>query len=122
MKKLLSITFIILILGLPSRDLLVFAYFNINQSYIANFLCINKDKPNQECNGKCFLKIELNKQHENEDASFFNFEKINFNFYLAEFEQLPSFQIVFKDKNLTFYRKMNSSLFKPRIFEPPRHF
>lgn len=41
----------------------------IDYEYISTVLCINKDKPELECNGKCFLMQELAKvadeqQHE----------------------------------------------------------
>lgn len=36
----------------------------LNQDYIAEFLCINKDKPQLQCNGKCHLVKEIEKQKE----------------------------------------------------------
>ena len=38
--------------------LTVFEYF-INYDYIVEVLCINKDKPELECDGKCYLKEQL---------------------------------------------------------------
>jgi len=38
--------------------LTVFEYF-INYDYIVEVLCINKDKPELECDGKCYLKDQL---------------------------------------------------------------
>lgn len=41
----------------------------INQDYIAEFLCVNKDNTELNCNGKCYLMQRLQKQsdekHEN---------------------------------------------------------
>ncbi len=37
----------------------------LNQDYIAEFLCINKDKPKLQCNGKCHLAKQLENQNEN---------------------------------------------------------
>ena len=36
----------------------------LNQDYIAEFLCINKEKPELQCNGKCHLVKEIEKQQE----------------------------------------------------------
>lgn len=33
-----------------------------NQDYIAEFLCVNKEKPQLQCNGKCHLVKALKKQ------------------------------------------------------------
>lgn len=43
----------------------VFEYV-INYEYIAKVLCINKDKPEMQCNGKCHLIKELAKTSEKE--------------------------------------------------------
>ena len=43
----------------------VFEYV-INYEYIATVLCINKDKPELKCNGKCHLMQELAKVSEKE--------------------------------------------------------
>jgi len=36
------------------------AWFYANQVEIAELFCINKDKPQLQCNGQCHLKKELN--------------------------------------------------------------
>ena len=40
------------------------AHFYINQTEIAEELCENKEKPELNCNGHCYLKKELTKQNE----------------------------------------------------------
>jgi len=49
--------------------LLVNAGYNANHSYIASALCANRDKPQMHCDGKCFLKKELNNQQDKESSS-----------------------------------------------------
>ncbi len=38
-----------------------FIDYKINYEYISEVLCINKEKPSLNCNGKCHLKKELDK-------------------------------------------------------------
>ncbi len=38
--------------------------FKINQDFIAEELCINKDKPELGCKGKCYLSNQLNEVEE----------------------------------------------------------
>lgn len=38
----------------------------LNQEYIARVLCINRDKPQLKCNGRCHLRKELKAQEERE--------------------------------------------------------
>jgi hypothetical protein len=54
-------------------QLFVYAGFELNQKYIATELCVNRDKPQLHCNGKCYLMRKLKqaeqkeKAHENEN-------------------------------------------------------
>ena len=43
------------------------AYFNINRKYIARVLCENRDRPQLNCNGKCYLAKKLKQQQEKKD-------------------------------------------------------
>lgn len=53
--------------------------YAINADYIAEFLCINKDKPELECHGQCHLTKELKKvQDEEKQASKKNMEEVQF--------------------------------------------
>lgn len=46
--------------------LFVFAGFELNQQYIATVLCVNKNKPELHCNGKCYLMKKLKQAEEKE--------------------------------------------------------
>jgi hypothetical protein len=41
--------------------------FKINQDFIAEVLCINREKPMSTCNGKCYLFEKLKKAEEQEE-------------------------------------------------------
>jgi len=38
-----------------------FIEYKLNKKYIAKVLCVNKDKAQMQCNGKCHLKKQLEK-------------------------------------------------------------
>lgn len=44
----------------------VFVGFEMNQRYIAAELCVNKDKPQLQCNGKCYLMKKLKQAQDKE--------------------------------------------------------
>ncbi|MDG3582595.1 hypothetical protein PSF86_09350 [Galbibacter sp. CAA-3] len=63
MLKIYPILFTFLyMLAMLKPVLPVFDYV-INQDYIAEYLCINKDKPEMHCNGKCYLMQMLEEQN-----------------------------------------------------------
>ena len=39
-------------------------YYIANYEYVAEVLCVNKDKPKLNCDGKCYLKRQLAKQND----------------------------------------------------------
>ena len=41
----------------------------VNYDYIANVLCENKDKPQLQCNGKCYLAKQLKKAQREQDKN-----------------------------------------------------
>lgn len=61
MKKAFSILMLLTLL-LPSFFRVgIFLHFKANQDFIAKVLCINRDEPLKECNGKCYLTEQLQK-------------------------------------------------------------
>lgn len=45
----------------------IFIDFKINQDYIAKILCIERDRPITNCNGKCYLSDKLKKAEDKEE-------------------------------------------------------
>jgi hypothetical protein len=45
------------------------AYYRINRDYIAENLCVNRDKPMLNCNGQCYLAKKLQAAEEKEQKS-----------------------------------------------------
>lgn len=68
MKKCVVIFMSLMMLLMSLRDLATYADFYLNQQYIAQNFCINMNKPELMCNGKCYLKETLSDNHETEDT------------------------------------------------------
>nr|WP_294899352.1 hypothetical protein [uncultured Pedobacter sp.] len=70
LKRLICISLIFLLVSSPLTRLFYFAGYQLNKTYIASELCINKNKPELHCNGKCFLAKKIaeaaKKQQSNE--------------------------------------------------------
>jgi hypothetical protein len=56
---------IVILFSSMSRGVVVADYL-LNRDYIAKVLCVNRDKPEMKCNGKCHLAKQLKKQDEAE--------------------------------------------------------
>lgn len=97
----------------------VFDYV-INQDYIAEYLCINKDKPEMHCDGKCYLMQMLAEENQQKKQ---NLPAIDLREYpigfvqvlqLAKQEEVP----VTTTQNIT-YVEQYSFLFNHTLFHPP---
>ncbi|GGD21719.1 hypothetical protein GCM10011368_24680 [Hyunsoonleella pacifica] len=92
----------------------------LNQDYIAEFLCVNKDKPKLQCNGKCHLAKQIEKQQENTPltslsislenypigfVSIFKIEGLNNLLPLKKLECIPY--------HILYHFNYNSSTFQP---------
>ncbi|WP_303318831.1 hypothetical protein Q4Q34_05090 [Flavivirga abyssicola] len=122
MSKLTAIFFVLLYTVAMLRPIQPYVEYVLNQDYIAEFLCINKDKPELQCNGKCHLAKEFGKQQRNESKSLrVSLENYPIGFVeILQIKILPSFASSEKDKAFSFqklyYFDYNYSTFQPPDF------
>ena len=81
MKSKIAIVLLIVFCFTELRPALPFLDYFVNYEYISEVLCINKSKPMSACNGKCYLRQQLN---ESQDT-----EKQNKNIATVAFERIP---------------------------------
>ena len=65
MKKAVAIIIFLSLLTQCVIQLGVWGYYQINKAYIAQNLCENRNKPQKNCCGKCYLRKQLKKVDEN---------------------------------------------------------
>jgi hypothetical protein len=61
MERLRALTRVLVVLGLvlSTQSLLMLQMaFELRRDYIAEHLCVNRDRPEMECNGKCYLRAQ----------------------------------------------------------------
>nr|WP_314898124.1 hypothetical protein [uncultured Flavobacterium sp.] len=120
MKK---IIFIIVLIMLVKPVLPVLEYV-VNYEYISKVLCINKDKPKMQCNGKCHLMKELAKASD-ADKPVSSDKKVTAQVLeVLFFEEIQSFKITpvcfgTKEKINPVYSNLYSHLNLFSIFHPP---
>lgn len=65
-SRLIAFTLLLALISSNLSTLFVYAEFKANQRYIAETLCENKDKPQLNCEGKCYLMKKLKDAEEKE--------------------------------------------------------
>lgn len=118
--KPLSILLLFSLLSANCSNLFVFLGFEVNQNYIAKELCINRDKPEMNCNGKCYLMKKLKQAEEKEQKQERQAQKVQIQdalvtqklAFVSPVKQLKSARIA----EITFALPRHSAA----IFHPPK--
>ncbi len=66
LKKFTVLLLIASIISANFSRLFIYAGFELNKNYIANNLCVNRDKPWLHCNGKCYFVKKIKQAEEKE--------------------------------------------------------
>nr|WP_121272320.1 hypothetical protein [Pedobacter schmidteae] len=118
--KPLSILLLFSLLTANCSNLFVYLGFEANQNYIAKELCINRDKPEMHCNGKCYLMKKLKQAQEKEQKQERQSQKVQIQDALVTQKMV----YVFPVKQLKSLRAAEVPFALPRhssaIFHPPQ--
>lgn len=120
MKRFITYLFLgAFLLHSASRMIVYFNYW-LNQDFIAQNLCENREKPQLECNGKCHLKKELDKDDERKQQD--NKQQIEVILFLSK-ERIQEFseQAFFIEEQIhcAFVVQQKTKGYNPFIFHPP---
>jgi hypothetical protein len=101
----------------------IIAWFSLNQDKVVELFCINKDKPELDCKGKCYLaeKLEEAKQSE-EGASIPNSKHKQTTEELLFLEKTLLLSIPGSAHQISFssYKSSYAHQFMMSVFQPPR--
>jgi hypothetical protein len=124
MRSILSAFMILIFLSPILVKVGIFVDFKVHQDFIAKVLCINKDKPMSNCNGKCILAQKLKKAEEPQKKEFPAAlkERFEINLYLSDILKVnPGIHLESDNKTNSPqndpFLKFN---FSTEIFHPPK--
>ena len=69
MRVVISSLLILVMLMQTFSKTIIFTAFKINQDYITQNLCVNRDHPEKHCCGKCHLHKQMQKDDEQQNSS-----------------------------------------------------
>lgn len=116
-----SIILTTLLLFNSTRVSLTYAYYNLDPDGFVENLCINKEKPELQCNGKCHLKKVVQSEDKNQNKPV----------SIIDFKELPLFSNTLKFENFitttslktqinSLYQNLYSFHITKDCFHPPR--
>lgn len=108
----------------PVYNIGCFAYYELNIDYIIEKYCVNKEKPQLECNGKCHLtnQLALNNSDSEDSSPLFTFFDAFYPVYFQKYNSNYNLKCdSFFVKNKWNYNNQFSSVFYKEIDKPPRY-
>lgn len=101
------------------RPIAPFVEYAINYDYISKVLCINKEKVEMNCNGKCYVMKQLKKQQDEDFKSL----RVSMKDYPIGFINLLQIEQKTEQPNALhnnfFYQLNYSYLVANSVFHPP---
>ena len=96
----------------------------VNYDYISKVLCINKERPKLNCNGKCYLMKELAKNSESENPVSNNKKIVSQETVIVFCEEINTFTLtpIYFQKNKranSNYSNLYSYKISNAVFHPP---
>lgn len=108
-----------------TRPLWPLVDYAINYDYIVDNLCENRDKPEMQCNGKCYLTKQLAEETAGKEKNPFSNKSTSSE--IPQFiisEKIPEFKFCFCARTSSletgYKSNLNSSLFISKILHPPQ--
>ena len=102
----------------------VFAGFELNQKYIAENLCVNKNRPWLHCDGRCYLmkKIKQAEENEKKQAAKNNLSHLKISFFQEPLGSTFISPVILENTKDPFpsYRSGYSTRYIGTIFQPPK--
>lgn len=120
MKKVLSLVLIGALGFQCLSKLSLIAYYNINLEYIIQELCENKDKPQLNCKGKCYLKKKLEESNKAENQASGSIKQFELPVFICNQE---NFEFALNQEVITqvqFPKDLYALTLNQSFFHPPR--
>lgn len=110
----------ITVLGANFSNSLIYAGFDLNQKYIAEQLCVNKDKPEMHCNGKCYLAKKIKQAEEKEKSLEQQSQKNRFQEALITSKLKIYYPLIAITNRIIIERSSDLPKHSSSIFHPPK--
>jgi len=119
-----SLLFVIIILVQYFTKTWIILSFKMNQDYIAKVLCINKNKPQLHCDGKCILMLKIRANEENQQKKMPQVLKIqneiSYCLQILNPHQVINLVAEMNQNLIDGHQNLYKTSFEKSIFRPPQ--
>ena len=119
LSRFISFTLILALSFKCQVKLGLLTYYSVNIEYIIKELCENKDKPELNCKGKCFLKKKMAQADESEKKTNEIFKQIEFPAFIPNSTLTLSLKSIELENRYALVNNLYNYQNYIRIFHPP---
>ena len=123
-KRFTAILLLTTLIGSNCSRFFVFAGFELNHKYIAENLCVNKNRPWLHCNGKCYFmkKIQQAEENEKKQETKKNLTRVEVSIFQEPYQVSFIEPVILETtlRTLPPYTHHYSSSYLSTIFRPPK--
>ena len=109
---------LVLITATSLQQLSILSMYWLSQDYITEKFCVNKDKPELQCNGKCHMKDMVAENTQKESKTMWHVENILPVFYTELYVDLPA-PLLLQTITLKLGDVLLTDAYFDRTFQPP---
>lgn len=119
LSRFISFTLILALSFQCQVKLGLLTYYSVNIEYIIKELCENKDKPELNCKGKCFLKKKMAQADESEKKTNEIFKQVEFPAFIPNSTLTLSLKSIELENRYALVNNLYNYQNYIRIFHPP---
>lgn len=97
-----------------------YAYYYLDKSDFIENLCVNKDKPEMHCDGKCHLKKVAEKSTKNDKEPFKGITFKEITLFVVEQDSFEFAQLTYRKIQLKRYNNLYSYAILKTLDHPPQ--
>lgn len=120
MFRIQSIFLLVLFVAQTFSGILIYADYLINKKYIASVLCENREMPEMKCDGKCYLRKQLQEHHEEKETPVSSEEeKKEISIFTESVVSVNGFEFTLAEGYFEWYSSILSEKHVHSVFHPP---
>lgn len=120
MKRPVIILLLFSILIQTFSDVIIVVHYELNKQYIIEHFCVNRDKPEMHCDGKCHLKKQLQAEAKREQNPINLKTKHDLQLFSQRNGKLIDLRYTDAHKILSLYQYLSPQFSPGSVFRPPQ--
>ena len=119
MQKVVSIFFLLVFVMVTFQDLTFYSLFKLNQDFLTEKFCVNKEKKEMKCKASCHFKKQVKKAKKAQEKSPQVTERFEVNLFVSNF-YFDTISVIDYLKHSDYYKENILEQYQFNFLRPPQ--